>query len=472
MSPEQIRVLVIDDEEPHAQAVAESLERIGYECDIATSGPAGAQKIENEDYDVVITDLKMDSIDGLALLRKAKMELPDAEVVLVTGHGDIKSTVLAMQQGAANYLTKPLDISELRVVVDKAAQRKRLARTNQELHRQLDEKFGFEGIVGSSPSLHQVIEKLKQVAPTNATVLIQGETGTGKELVAKAIHNNSPRKNKPFVPLNCTALNENLMEDELFGHEPGAFTGGDRLRKGKFEYANGGTLFLDEVGDMPLSLQAKLLRVLEDGQVFRIGGNEAIKVNVRLISATNRDLEAAVEQGDFRRDLYYRLKVVTVKLPPLRARREDIPLLAAHFLKECSQRHGKVVTSIAAEVRRAFVAYDWPGNIRQLKNLIDSMVVVDRDGILGLDDLPEGEPISQVPLAPGSPNRFPNLLGQTLDAIERYYVEQTLELTEGNREEAARLLGIGERTLYRKIKQWGLDNKRKPDDKPVAGRSS
>jgi two-component system response regulator HydG len=352
--------------------------------------------------------------------------------------------------------------------VDKAAERKRLAKTNLELHRQLDEKFGFEGIIGSSPAIHQIIEKLKQIAPTNATVLIQGETGTGKELVAKAIHNNSPRKNKPFVPLNCTALNENLMEDELFGHEPGAFTGADRLRKGKFEYANGGTLFLDEVGDMPLTLQAKLLRVLEDGQVFRIGGNEAIKVNVRVLSATNRDLEQAVAQGAFRRDLYYRLKVVTVKLPPLRERKEDIPLLAAHFLKECSQKHGKTVTGIAAEVRRALVAYDWPGNIRQLKNLIDSMVVLDRDGILGLDDLPEGEPITQVPIARSVAAGTPSLIGQPLEAVERYYIEQALELTHGNREEAARMLGIGERTLYRKIKQWGLESKRRSAAKQPA----
>jgi two-component system response regulator HydG len=461
MTSEQIRVLVIDDEESHAQAVAESLERIGYECEIATSGPAGAQKIENEDFAVIITDLKMDSIDGLALLRKAKMELPDAEVVLITGHGDIKTAVAAMQHGAATYLTKPVDITELRAVVDKAAQRQRLARTNLELHRQLDEKFGFEGIIGNSAALHVVIEKLKQIAPTNATVLIQGETGTGKELVAKALHNNSPRKNKPFVPLNCTALNENLMEDELFGHEPGSFTGGDRLRKGKFEYANGGTLFLDEVGDMPLSLQAKLLRVLEDGQVFRIGGNEAIKVNVRLLSATNRDLEAAVAKGDFRSDLYYRLKVLTVKLPPLRDRREDIPILAVHFMKESCQRHGKTVTSIAAEVRRALVAYDWPGNIRQLRNLIDSMVVVDRDGILGPDDVPEGDPLTQVPLASAAAAGRPNLIGQPLEHVERWYIEQALELTEGNREEAARLLGIGERTLYRKIKLYGLDSRRK-----------
>jgi two-component system response regulator HydG len=462
MNGEQISVLVIDDEEPHAAAVAESLERIGYDCQIATTGPEGAKKIENENFDVIITDLKMDSMDGLALLRKAKMELPEAEVVLITGYGDIKTAVAAMQQGAATYLTKPVDINELRKVVDKAAQRQRLARANVELQRRLDEKFGFEGMVGNSPHMHAILDKLRQIAPTNATVLIQGETGTGKELVAKAIHNNSPRKAKPFVPLNCTAMNENLLEDELFGHEPGAFTGADRLRKGKFEYASGGTLFLDEVGDMPLTLQSKLLRVLEDGQVFRIGGNEAIKVNVRVLSATHRDLEAAVAKGTFRQDLYYRLKVVTIKLPPLRERREDIPLLAAHFMKELSERHGKQVSAIAGEIRRAMAAYDWPGNVRELKNLIDSMVVLDRDGVLGLDDLPEGDPIRQVQSLPTGPVGSSSLVGQPLENVERYYIQQALELTAGNREEASKMLGIGERTLYRKIKQWGLDGKKRP----------
>jgi two-component system response regulator HydG len=452
---------VVDDEEPHAEAVAESLERIGYDCAVATSGPEGAQKIEHEDFDVVITDLKMDGLDGLALLRKAKLESPDTEVVLITGHGDIKTAVTAMQQGAATYLTKPVDINELRAVVDKVAQRQRLARTNLELQRRLDEKFGFEGMVGDSPPMHAIIDKLKQIAPTNATVLIQGETGTGKELVAKAIHNNSPRKNKPFVPLNCTALNEPLLEDELFGHEAGAFTGAERMRKGKFEYANGGTLFLDEVGDMSPALQAKLLRVLEDGQIVRVGGNEPIKVNVRVLSATNRDLEAAVAEGRFRQDLYYRLKVVTINLPPLRERKEDIPLLAYHFLKEFSQREGKPVTAIAAEVRRALTAYDWPGNVRELRNVIQSMVVHDQDGVLGLDDLPEGEKLSQLHAAATTPVGEASLVGRKLKDVERYYIQRALELTNGNREEASKMLGVGERTLYRKIKDWGLSTRRR-----------
>src|SRR5258708_10619167 len=326
----------------------------------------------------------MEAMDGLAILRKAKQDLPDAEVVVITGHGDVKTAVEAIKEGAANYLTKPVDMAELRAIVDKVAERLRLSRANRELKRQLDEKFGFEGVIGNSTKMHEVLAKLRSVAPTSATVLIQGATGTGKELAAKAIHNNSPRKAKPFVAMNCTALNENLLDDELFGHEAGAFTGAERMRKGRFEHANGGTLFLDEVGDMPLSLQAKLLRVLENQEVFRIGSNEAIKVNVRLLSATNRDLEAAVTAGTFRQDLYFRLKVVTIKLPPLRERREDLPLLCAHFLKEFNARHGKRVTGIAEPLRKALATYDWPGNVPQLRNLIESLVGQDQAGILNL----------------------------------------------------------------------------------------
>ena len=459
MNGEPLRVLVIDDEEFHAEAVAESLQRVGYECVIATSGSIGARKIEQEDFDVVLTDLRMEDMDGLAILRKAKQDLPDAEVVLITGHGDVKTAVQAMQQGAAHYLLKPVDLAELRAMVDKAAERLRLARANRELKRQLDEKFGFEGVIGNSSKMRDVITRLKAYACTSATVLIQGETGTGKELAAKALHTNSPRKNKPFVAMNCTALNENLLEDELFGHEPGSFTGAEKLRKGRFEHANGGTLFLDEVGDMPPNLQAKLLRVLENQEVFRIGSNEAIKVNVRLLSATNRDLETAIANGSFRQDLYYRLKVVTVKLPQLRERREDIPLLATHFLKEFNERHSKQVKSIAEPVRKAMATYDWPGNVRELRNLIESMVVQDLDGILGLDDLQEGENLRRAQFGENHPAGPGNLVGKALSEVERYYVEQTLALTKGNREEAAHMLGIGERTLYRMIQDWKIQDK-------------
>jgi two-component system response regulator HydG len=459
MTGEQIRVLIIDDEVPHAEAVAESLERVGYACVMAHSGLKGAKKLDDEEFDVILTDLRMEDMDGLAILRKAKQVLPDAEVVVITGYGDVKTAVEAIKQGAANYLTKPVDLAELRAIVAKAAERLRLSQANRELKQRLDEKFGFEGVIGNSPKMHEVLAKLKDIAVTSATVLIQGETGTGKELVAKAIHNNSPRKSKPFVAMNCTALNENLLEDELFGHEPGAFTGADKLRKGRFEFANGGTLFLDEVGDMPPTLQSKLLRVLENKEVFRIGSNEGIKVNVRLLSATNRDLETAVGNGSFRQDLYFRLKVVTVTLPALRERREDIPLLVAHFLKEFTQLHGKKVTAVADPVRKAMAIYDWPGNVRELRNLMESMIVQDRDGILDMDDMQEGDSLGKLP---GMDSHGPgpgNLVGKPLSEIERYYIEQTLALTNGNREETARMLGIGERTLYRVIQDWKAQDK-------------
>src|SRR3954447_16230431 len=415
---QQIRVLVVDDDESHAEAVAESLERVGYECVVATSGREALRLIEEQPFDIVITDLIMDEVGGLEVLSKAKRELPDAEVVILTGHSTVKTAVTAMQAGATNYLIKPLDINELRTVADKVSQSQRLARSNIELQKQLNERFGFEGVIGNSPLMHTIVARLRQIAPTSATVLITGESGTGKELVAKAIHNNSPRRYKPFVPLNCAALSENILESELFGHIRGAFTGADRERKGWFEHANGGTLFLDEVGDIPLSTQVKLLRALESGEIVRVGTNEPVKVNVRLISATNRDLSEAIASGDFRQDLFHRLKVVSVKLPPLRERREDIPLLIEYFLKEFAASHGKPVATLTPAARKALMAYSWPGNVRELKNALESMVVIDSDGVLDVDDLIEDLQAAAMPggeLAAGGSN----LVGQPLDDIEK-----------------------------------------------------
>lgn len=456
---EGIRVLIVDDEKAHAQVVAETLERQGYECSIATSGVAGARLLDQDEFDVVLTDLRMAEVDGMEILRKARHCQPDAEVLVVTGHGDVKTAVEAIKQGASNYLTKPLDMAELRVLVEKAAQKRRLTKTNRDLQRQINEKFGFEGVVGSSPRMHEVIARLQSISPTSATVLIHGETGTGKELVAKAIHTNSPRKNKPFVAMNCTALNENLLDDELFGHEAGAFTGAERVRKGRFEHANGGTLFLDEVGDMPMNLQAKLLRVLENNEVFRIGSNEPLKVNVRVVSATHRDLEAAVAEGTFRQDLYFRLNRLKVKLPPLRQRREDIPLLAAHFIKEFNALHGKSVTGISEPVRRAMALHEWPGNVRELRNFIESMVVLDLDGVLDVDDVQEGDILPRIGSSSPGTGSENTLIGRPLAEVERFYMERALDLTGGNREEAARLLGVGERTLYRMIQDWKVQDK-------------
>ena len=454
---QQIRVLVVDDDEPHAEAVAESLQRVGYDCTVAISGRDALRIIEEQTFDIIVTDLIMDGIGGLEVLAQAKRELPDAEVVILTGHSTIKTAVTAMQAGASQYLTKPLDINELRTVADKVSHAQRLARSNIELQKQLNERFGFEGVIGNSPKMHAVVARLRQIAPTSATVLITGESGTGKELVAKALHNNSPRRSKPFVPLNCAALSDNILESELFGHIRGAFTGADRERKGWFEHANGGTLFLDEVGDIPLSTQVKLLRALESGEIVRVGTNEPIKVNVRLISATNRDLGDAIAAGTFRQDLFHRLKVVSVKLPPLRERREDIPLLIDYFLKDFTTSHAKTVTSITSATRKALMNFAWTGNVRELRNTIESMVVIDSDGILDVDDLTEDIQNVAPGALSGTFGGTSQLVGHSLEEIEKFYIAETLKQTNGNREEAARLLGIGERTLYRKIKEYAID---------------
>jgi two-component system response regulator HydG len=452
-----IKVLVIDDDAAHADAVADSLARVGYECTTATTGAAGIALLGRDSFEVIVTDLRMKDATGLDVLAQAKNLLPDAEVIVVTGHGTVQSAVEAMQQGAFNYLLKPLDLKQLRAVVDNAARNQHLRRANAELNRRLDEKFGFEGIIGNSPAMQEMIDRLRRIAPTDATVLIQGETGTGKELVAQAIHQNSPRKSRPFVGLNCAALSEHILESELFGHVRGAFTDASADRVGKFEYANGGTLFLDEVGDMPLATQIKLLRVLESSEITRVGSNEPIKVNVRILSATNRDLEDAIRAGTFREDLYHRLKVLTVTLPRLADRTQDIPLLIEHFIQLHAARHHKKVRSMTTAARRRLMGYNWPGNVRQLKNAIESMVVVDYDEVLDVDDLPP-ELAGGEPAAPAtSGDGIGELVGRPLEEVEKLYIAETLKATGGNREEAASLLGIGERTLYRKIKEYGLN---------------
>jgi len=451
-----IRALVIDNDAAHAETMADSLSRVGYECTVATTGSEGAALLKRDAFEIVVSDLKMPDVGGLEILAICKETLPDAEVILVTGHGTVQSAVEAMQQGAFNYLLKPLDLKQLRAVVDNASRNQHLRRANAELNRRLDEKFGFQGVIGNSPPMHDVIDLLRRIAPTDATVLIQGDTGTGKELVAQAIHQNSPRKNRPFVALNCAALSEYILESELFGHIKGAFTDASSDRIGKFEYAHGGTLFLDEVGDMPLPTQIKLLRVLESGELTRVGSNEPIKVNVRILSATNRPLEDAILAGTFREDLYHRIKVVTITLPCLAERNQDIPLLIEHFVKMHAQRHHKEINSLTTAARRRLMAFDWPGNVRQLKNTIESMVVVDYDGVLDVDDLPADLFSSDQSVANAAGKGLSELVGKPLSELEGMFIAETLQFTGGNREEAADLLAIGERTLYRKIKEYQL----------------
>jgi two-component system response regulator HydG len=450
-----VRTLIVDNDQAHAHAMSEILQRIGYACDVATSGPEGQKRIQENTYDILVTDLVMNDVDGMQLLSRTKELLPECEVIMVTGHATVPTAVEAMQQGAFNFLEKPISSKRLRAVFERAVDAVKLRKQNIELTQRLDERFGFEGIVYVSDKMKTVIDRLKRIAPTDATVLITGESGTGKELIAQAIHQNSPRKNKRLVPLNARAVAENLVESELFGHVKGAFTDAVTDRVGAFEYANGGTLFLDEVGDMPMSTQIKLLRVLEEHQITRVGDNKPIKVNVRLVSATNRNLEDAVEEGIFRRDLYYRIKVVTVELPSLRERREDIVPLVDHFRKQFAKRHGKSVRGLTPAVSRRFFSYDWPGNVRQLRNAVETMVVLDGDGILDLDDLPpELMDVEEKPTHLGDGPM--SLVGQPLKEIERWAIDQTLKLANGNREETARILGIGARTLYRKLEKYEL----------------
>ncbi|HLF94964.1 MAG TPA: sigma-54 dependent transcriptional regulator [Planctomycetota bacterium] len=448
--PEKTRVLVLDDDRGHAEAAAESLERAGYECRAAGSGTEGLRILQEEGFDVVLTDLVMRDVSGIEIVRKVKARTPETEVIVMTGYPSYETALEAMDEGAYDYLNKPIDLNILRAKIRKALEKQKLFRSNIELKRQLDKRYGFEGIIGGSESMQSIFDTLRQVAPTTATVLILGESGTGKELVARAIHENSPRRGNHFVPLNCAALSETILESELFGYEKGAFTGALQTRKGRFEYAHGGTLFLDEIGDMPPSIQIKLLRVIEYGEVFRVGSNDRIKVDVRLIAATNKDLTALIREGTFREDLFYRLKVVTVEMPPLRDRLEDLPPLVQSFLDEFASQQRKRPPEITPAAMEFLYDYSWPGNVRELRNCIESMVVLDKDGRIDVEDVPR---YVRQPAQAGS---LPGVAGVNLEEGEKERIRKALAMCEGNREKAAKMLGIGERTLYRKIKRFGF----------------
>jgi len=444
-------VLIVDDDRNQADAVAEVLQKAGHDCVVVTAPQRAADIIQSRTFDLVVTDLIMQGLDGMDILRAVKSVNPTTEVIVITGHASIETAVEAIRQGAYDYIEKPLNIDILRDRVAKSLERRRLVARTRELSAQLDERFGFAGVVGNNPEMRRLIEIARQIAPANTTVLITGESGTGKELLARAIHNNSPRRHRNFVALNCAALSEGILESELFGHEKGAFTGAAGERKGRFEYADGGTLFLDEVGDMPLSTQIKLLRVLEDGEVMRVGSNEPVRVDVRLLSATNHDLAEGIAAKTFREDLYFRLKVVTLALPPLRERAEDIPLLVDYFVRQFAEQHGKAVKGLTANALQALQAYSWPGNVRELRNAIETMVALTTGEMLDVDQLP-----AEIPGAIQQTPTIANLGRMTLQEAERQLIANTLRATAGNRQEAARQLGIGERTLYRKIKDYGL----------------
>jgi two-component system response regulator HydG len=451
---EPIRVLIVDDDQGHAEALADGLESENCACRIAHSGREGIELMSSATFDAILTDLVMHDVDGLKVLEEALRLQPETVVLLITGHGSVETAVDAMRLGAADYLTKPVRIAELRTRLVRALETGRLRKANRELRKQLDKRYGLEGIIGHSTPMQRVFDVLQQVSSSHATVLVLGESGTGKELVARAIHTNSPRKDKPFVAVNCAALSQGLIESELFGHVKGAFTGAIAAKDGVLVYADGGTLFLDEVGDMPLETQAKLLRVLETREVQPVGGNATRKVDVRLVAATNRDLRAMVSEGKFREDLLFRLQVVTLVLPPLRERPGDVPLLIDHFLHALAAEHGRDVRGITPEARGLLVRYDWPGNVRELRNALETMVLLTRHDVLDVEDVPEH--IQGATAQTARSRGHYELAGRKLAEVERDLVQATLELTGGNRQKAAKLMGIGERTLYRKLHEYGF----------------
>lgn len=445
-------ILVVDDEREHAQVMCEALARQGHKCDLAYNLPEADEKLHAKSYDVIVTDMVMDGRqDGLEVLNLSKDLEPRPPVILVTAHSDVPTCKRALNDGAYDYIEKPLDLDHFREQVNRAAEKAALQKQNQVLQEQLAGDGSFEGIVGKSGAMSRVIQTARQVAASEIPVLIMGESGTGKELIAKAIHSSSKRRKQKLVALNCAGLSESILEDELFGHVRGAYTGAQSDREGRFEHADKGTLFLDEIGDMPSAMQAKLLRVLENGEVVRLGSNDPIKVDVRIISATNRNLDEMVAERQFREDLFFRIKGVTIHLPPLRERREDIPLLVYYFLTKAAERYGRAVPTLLPQTQQLLMGYGWPGNVRQLKNVIENMLVMSNGDQLGPETLPR-----EIRPSAGEPTGgMQNLVGISIEQAERELIRNTLKMVEGNREQAAKILGIGERTLYRKIKEYG-----------------
>jgi len=452
-------VLVVDDERDHADGIAEALEKL-YTKRAKTiavySGKDALEILREQTVDVVVTDLKLGGdIDGLAILEEAKKTNGQTEVILITAYATIDTCKEALRRGAYDYLVKPIDIDQLRILVSQAGRKvSAVIQREQQRHTTGKEGFEIEGVRGTNPTMEGIFEVLRRVAPTNISVLIEGESGTGKELLARAIHNNSPRRNKPFRPINCAGLTETLLESELFGHVKGAFTGATVDRKGLFEIADKGTLLLDEIGDMAPNCQAKLLRVLEDGIVIPVGSHKPTVVDVRIISATNQDLTELIEQKKFRQDLYFRIKGVSITLPPLRSRVEDMPALVEYFLKEAAAETGSAVTGITEAALMILMNFEWPGNIRQLRNCIRTMVVMCDADMLDLQDIPP-EIVQRRQLAAGT-GAPAGLAGVSLNELEKQAIIDTLAKTGNNREKAAKILGIGERTLYRKIKEYNL----------------
>jgi two-component system NtrC family response regulator len=444
------RVLVVDDEPAQRELVAGFLRKHGFDVVEAGSGRDAVARFKQEPFDLVLTDQRMPDLSGLEVLEAVRSTSPETAVVIITAYGTIETAVSAVKAGAADYLTKPLNLDDLLHRVHRVRERQHLVAENRELREALAERHRVEGIIGDSGRMQEVLSLVRRVAPSDATVLIRGESGTGKELIARALHYASPRAAGPLVKVNCAALAESLLEAELFGHEKGAFTGAVASRKGRFELADGGSIFLDEIGDLPPHLQVKLLRVLQEREFERVGSSRPIKVDVRLLAATHRNLEALVREGRFREDLYYRINVVTIALPPLRERREDLPPLIEHFLRVFAGKNGKTVRGLTREAREALLRYDYPGNIRELENLMERAVVLTRDDVIGVEDLPLALE------APAPTSGEDAGLIAAVEGLERRMIREALAEADGTQTRAAELLGISERVLRYKLKKYGL----------------
>jgi DNA-binding NtrC family response regulator len=454
----KFRILIADDEQVQREMLEGFLVKQGYGIGTAADGSQALEKFKGSGFDLVLTDFRMPGMDGIQLLRELKRLNPEVMVVVLTAFGTVGTAVAAMKEGAYDYLNKPIDLDELLLLIQRVEKEVGLSRENRELREQLREKFKVDFIISASRRMEEALNLVKRVAPSVATVLILGESGTGKELVARAIHYSSPRADQPLVKVNCAALPENLLESELFGHEKGAFTGAVGRRIGRFEQADQGTIFLDEIGDLSPLLQSKLLRVLQEKEFERVGSSQTLKVDVRVIAATNHNLEEAIQKGTFREDLYYRLNVVTISLPPLRERKEDIPPLIEHFLKKYSRENQKPVVSLSKEAKDLLMNYPYPGNIRELENIIERAVVLCRGDSITTQDLPLNLQESKAEdlmkeMAGG------RTLRETLEEIERLQINQALEKSHGVQTKAAEELGISERVLRYKMKKYGIGEK-------------
>lgn len=448
-----IKILVVDDEPLQREILKTILSKEGYETETAESAEVALVLLKKFDPDVILTDLQMTGMDGLKFLQSLpEKSLPPA-VIVITAHGTISSAVEAVRLGAADYLTKPVDKEKILFAVQKASERSKILKENLRLRTELFSRFKIDGIVGVSPRIRQIVDVLRRVADSSSTIMIRGESGTGKELIARAVHYNSPRCGRPFTAINCAAIPENLFESELFGYEAGAFTGAAGRREGLIESTQGGTLFLDEVGDMPMSMQSKLLRVLQDREIRRIGGKETIRVDIRILSATNKNLEEEVEKGSFREDLYYRLNVVLIEMPPLRERSEDIPDLVATFLRKYNQEFGRRVSDVSREALKAMVEYRWPGNVRQLEAVIERSVLLSDGGVLTLEDvggLLVGRKTAN-PLGIDLPEE-----GLDFEALEKDLLQKALQRTNGIASKAAKLLNMSYKTFLYRIDKFAL----------------